>query len=119
MTDIQSLDIPERLCSILKCNNVNEVEDLIGLCGRELLRFRGIGRKALKTIEVALHEAGFELSHDEYAPYLCARHGQERGDTSLASLYLCDDCAHDFQHDAFRGKDPEYMSSATFSLASL
>lgn len=112
MADIETLDISVRLCEILKENDMFTVEDLTRLCGREVLCFHRIGQKSLDLIEKALGKRGLAFAHDPYAPYTCARHGLPRGDTGLASLFLCDRCASDFQNHAFRGRASEYASPA-------
>jgi len=54
------------------------------------------------------------LADDPFGPYTCARHGQPRGDTSLASMFLCDNCAAEFQSNAFHDKDPEYIGPSVW-----
>ena len=51
MTDIEVLDIPVRLCTILKEHGIDSVEDLSRRCGREILCLPKIGPKALESIE--------------------------------------------------------------------
>jgi len=109
MTQITSLGIPSRTSKILEEHGIRTIEDLTGFCRRELGDLRGIGQKSLDIVEQALAQMGLSLAEDPWGPYVCARHGQARGDTNLESLFLCDECADKFQESAFRGTAPEYV----------
>lgn len=111
MVDIRTLNFSSRIIRPLHEHGIRTVAELTKYCRRELGGLPGLGPVSLDIIEDALSNRGFSLAYDPYAPYVCARHGQSRGDTALQSLYLCKNCAGEFQNNAFRSIAPEYIGS--------
>lgn len=111
MVDIANFNVPVRVRQLLFGHGIRTTRELTAYCRRELSVLPGIGPKSLDLIEEALGERDQSLAHDPYGPYTCIRHGQPRGDTSLKSLFLCDNCATEFQNNAFRGQAPEYVGT--------
>lgn len=107
--DIAALDLPRRICAILRDNGINSCTDLVAHCRREIRSLPRLGDKSVDVIEAGLARLSLGLAEDRFSPYTCARHNQPRGDASLSSMFLCDNCATLFQDNGFRGKKPEYM----------
>jgi len=109
MESVSSLNLPKKVQKLLLQHDIGSIDDLVRLCRRELGDLPGIGKKSIDLIEKALFDRGLSLTHDPWGPYICARHGQPRGDSGLESLFLCDECASDFKNNAFRETDAEYV----------
>jgi hypothetical protein len=107
--DLEGLGLPSRVVRILNANGIERSPELIALNERELLALPGFGPGALGTVRQALAAAGVALSVDPYGSYVCARHGDPAWDTSLANLFLCDDCADLWRAEAFADAAPEYV----------
>lgn len=112
MTDITELNIPSRINKILTNNGIENIEELTKLCRREIGAIPKIGPKSLEEIEDALEEKWVSLAEDIWEPYTCARQNKPSMDTSLRSIFLCDECARDFQNDAFNSEGPAYVGSS-------
>ena len=112
MVDYKDLAISPRVRRLLEKNGIYNVEAIEAHCRRELGDLKGIGKKSVDEIEEALQTRGLVLATDPWGPYTCARHNRSSWDTTLVPLYLCTECAGEFQHSAFGGKEPEYVGDA-------
>jgi hypothetical protein len=110
--DLDELALRDALVRRLHGAGVTTVEDLRGLCARELLQIPGVGPRAVESIEEALEAAGAGLADDPFGRYTCARHGQPAGDAGLTSFFICRDCSRDWIGEAFDGTDPEWEGEA-------
>lgn len=95
----------------LEAAGIDEVEQLTSAVPREVLAIPGIGGKAVEAIEAALAALGLHLSVDAYAAYVCAREGRAAHDVKLIDLWLCAECAADFEGRPFGGEAPAYVGS--------
>jgi hypothetical protein len=102
--------LPAGVRAKLEAASLTTIEALAACSGRDLLDVRGIGRKALGSIEKVLSDHGLGFAEDEWAPYTCAREAKPSMDTQLSSMFLCDKCAADFQKLAFNGTEPSYLA---------
>jgi hypothetical protein len=112
MAALSTLDLSRRVRAILEGRGINDTATLVALNERELFALPGIGLKALREVKAALDAVELTLAVDEYAPYVCARHGAPALDANLANLFLCDDCATVWQKDAFGDHEAEYVGAA-------
>lgn len=112
MTALSALGLSRRVFSILETNGFDEVRELVAMNERELLALPRVGVGAVAEIRAALEAAGLELAADEYAPYVCARHGAAAWDANLSNLFLCDDCAVAWETEAFAERPPEYVGAS-------
>jgi hypothetical protein len=110
--DLADLPLSRRVVRILAGAGIEDDGALLKRNERELLGIPGFGLRCLTELIEALEATGLSLAEDEFAPYVCARHGTPAWDTNLADLFLCDDCARKWRDEAFAGADPEYMGEA-------
>ncbi len=59
---------------------------------------------------------GLKLAADPFAPYVCARHGSARNNTSLCTFLLCRECCRAWSDQAFDGTDPAYKGESIASV---
>lgn len=112
MADLDTLGLSRRIRTILANNGITDSDELTELTERELLGLSGFGPSCLTDLSEALERGGLALAEDEFAPYVCVRHGKAAWDVTLADLFLCDECAGKWQERAFYGVEPEYVGSA-------
>ncbi len=113
MADLSQLDLSRRVRNILAQNGIEDLDALLKHNERELLALPRFGWGCLNEIRSALDSAGIgSLAVDPYASYVCARHGEAAWDTSLSNLFLCDDCAAEWQATPFAGTEPEYVGDS-------
>lgn len=109
---LADLGLSPRVLGVLERGGINDDGALLELNERELLAISGFGPSCLVAVTEALEAAGLSLAEDEFAPYVCVRHGRPAWDTSLADLFLCDECAGKWQEVAFAGTEAEYVGAA-------
>jgi hypothetical protein len=107
--DLDELRLPRRIETILRRHGFGTVEALTAKNPRELLALDGFGVRALSELVTTLTSAGLALTEDPWAPYVCAREGEPRGDAGLASFFLCEDCAESWQAEAFASTQAAYV----------
>jgi hypothetical protein len=112
VTGLSGLGLSSQVTRILEANGITDPERLTALNERELRGFAGIGAKKLTEIVAALDVAGLSLAEDAFAPYVCVREGRAAWDVNLADLFLCDQCADDWQGVAFSGAEAEYVGAS-------
>jgi len=110
--ELSDLSVPAAIVQRLKDSGFDSVEAVTSAVPREVLGIRGIGPKALIAISAALGAHGLSFAEDTYAPYVCAREGTAANDVKLTDLWLCDECASDFETRPFGGTGPEYVGSS-------
>jgi hypothetical protein len=111
-TPVAGLGLRQGVVAALAADGIVTLADLVALNPRELRGVRGVGPAALEQIVAHLEARGLALAVDPFAPYSCARHGQPAGDASLATFFLCEECAEQWQSNAFDGQVPEYVGAS-------
>ena len=109
MADLRAFGLGSRLAVVLERSGITTSDELLALTEREVLALPGVGPVAVAKLRAVLDAAGCDLAHDEFAPYMCVRHGKPAWDVNLADLFLCDECAEKWQTNAFGGADAEYV----------
>lgn len=66
LLSIEDLDIPARVKNILKAAAIKNVSELRKLSIIQLLYLRGIGRIAVKQIDIALNSLGLRLKQGSF-----------------------------------------------------
>lgn len=107
---LDDLELSTRVVNALHGAGLRRVEQVTGLNPREVRAIRGIGSASLQELEEELGRHDIALAEDPYAPYVCARHGQAARDATLADLWLCDQCATQFESGPFDGTPPEFVA---------
>jgi len=106
--DIAELELG-RYGPALRSAGIRTVEELIALNEREVRALGGIGERAISAIDDALAARGLSLAIDPWDRYRCARDGERTWDTSLETIFLCDECARTFQAGPFDGTEPAHV----------
>lgn len=112
MTSLSALGLSRRVLAVLDASGFSEVRELVAMNERELLALPRVGARTVEEVKAALEATGLELAADEYAPYVCARHGAAAWDANLSNLFLCDDCTIGWKTEAFAEQPPEYVGAS-------
>lgn len=116
--DLDSLGLPSTLRNRLIEAGIATGDDLAARCGRELLSISGVGPVAVARIQSALAGCGLQLAADEWAPLICEREGKPRGDATMASFWLCEECTVGFIDIPFNGAAPIWSGQTAEALCS-
>jgi hypothetical protein len=113
---VEDLGLPPALTRALREDGLVTSEAIAKKNPRELQLLWGVGPGAVGRISEALHAEGLKLAADPFAPYVCAREGTQRSNTSLCTFLLCRECSRTWSREAFDGTDPAYRGESVASV---
>jgi hypothetical protein len=109
---VDDLGLPPALTQTLRDDGLTTAEVIAKRNPRELQLLWRVGPGAVGRIAQALDGEGLKLAVDPLAPYVCARHGSERSNTSLCTFLLCRECCRTWSKEAFDGTPPAFKGES-------